>query len=384
MTQSLLNLSPPPTVSEQPSQAMQPTGQPVGLDEFADSQPFATRFFTNALDQTSGSHLVSTYLLLGQPLDEMGQFAMRLAQIINCQNRPNSTTACGQCQPCSWIAKNRHPDVITLTNTSYLWEFDKDKGLIEKTSTTNQNISVKQVAAVQQAIGSTSPQFIRVVIVAGGQVVHQTDSETVSKTDPETAPETEAPNTAATTPTATPRFIAPACIAQRMKADQRFELVSLNHKILRDEAANKFLKTLEEPPANVLFFLLCDDTQKVIDTIRSRCQTIPFRTPADNQTPSYPPQLAACLQTMVLPDPNQLWLDQTAAILHQLQEAGLGLEEGLDWAMHWAWQAIVDCADDRAMVWRLGDRLRKLADVRSMLRQRVRPEACLDELILSA
>ena len=37
---------------------------------------------------------------------------------------------------------------------------------------------------------------------------------------------------------------------------------------------NKFLKTLEEPPQNVVFLLNCKNLSKVLDTIKSRCEVI--------------------------------------------------------------------------------------------------------------
>ena len=39
-------------------------------------------------------------------------------------------------------------------------------------------------------------------------------------------------------------------------------------------AANKFLKTLEEPPPRCLFFLLTECPEQLLPTIRSRCQTV--------------------------------------------------------------------------------------------------------------
>ena len=38
--------------------------------------------------------------------------------------------------------------------------------------------------------------------------------------------------------------------------------------------ANKILKILEEPPANTLFLLVTEEEQRLLGTIRSRCQTI--------------------------------------------------------------------------------------------------------------
>ncbi len=46
---------------------------------------------------------------------------------------------------------------------------------------------------------------------------------------------------------------------------------------MTDEAANALLKTLEEPPATMRLFLVTDQPQALLDTIRSRCQTVRFQ-----------------------------------------------------------------------------------------------------------
>ncbi len=45
---------------------------------------------------------------------------------------------------------------------------------------------------------------------------------------------------------------------------------------MRQEAANSLLKTLEEPPADNLLILTADSSTAMLQTIISRCQTIPF------------------------------------------------------------------------------------------------------------
>ena len=47
--------------------------------------------------------------------------------------------------------------------------------------------------------------------------------------------------------------------------------------LLGTAAANAFLKTLEEPPENVLIILLARTREAVLPTILSRCQVVPFR-----------------------------------------------------------------------------------------------------------
>ena len=42
------------------------------------------------------------------------------------------------------------------------------------------------------------------------------------------------------------------------------------------EAANAFLKTLEEPPDHVHFILVTDRPERVLPTIASRCQPVAF------------------------------------------------------------------------------------------------------------
>ncbi len=50
--------------------------------------------------------------------------------------------------------------------------------------------------------------------------------------------------------------------------------------MLTKEAANALLKTLEEPPAHVIFILATTDPEKLPATIVSRCQKIVFQTPS--------------------------------------------------------------------------------------------------------
>jgi DNA polymerase-3 subunit delta' len=48
-------------------------------------------------------------------------------------------------------------------------------------------------------------------------------------------------------------------------------------------AANSLLKTLEEAPSYLLFLLICSRVDALPETVRSRCQTVAFHTPAFSQ-----------------------------------------------------------------------------------------------------
>lgn len=56
--------------------------------------------------------------------------------------------------------------------------------------------------------------------------------------------------------------------------------------LLRQEAANALLKTLEEPPEQNLLILTADTSQVVLPTILSRCQVVPFYALTTEETSS--------------------------------------------------------------------------------------------------
>jgi DNA polymerase-3 subunit delta' len=53
------------------------------------------------------------------------------------------------------------------------------------------------------------------------------------------------------------------------------------------ESANKFLKSLEEPPSYVVFLLVTDRLERVLPTIVSRCQVVEFRPLSDTEVSAY-------------------------------------------------------------------------------------------------
>lgn len=60
-----------------------------------------------------------------------------------------------------------------------------------------------------------------------------------------------------------------------IKAEFKFIVLDETH-MLTTASQNALLKTLEEPPKHVKFFLCTTEINKVLPTIRSRCQIVPF------------------------------------------------------------------------------------------------------------
>lgn len=76
--------------------------------------------------------------------------------------------------------------------------------------------------------------------------------------------------------------------------------------MLSKAAFNAFLKLMEEPPASVIFILATTDTQKIIDTVRSRCFQLYFK-PVD-ETPLLSHLISVCKAEQIQADEQALSL----------------------------------------------------------------------------
>ena len=72
------------------------------------------------------------------------------------------------------------------------------------------------------------------------------------------------------------RDIAADTVLAPIQADRKIYILD-RVDLLGVQAANAFLKTLEEPPSDVVLILLGRTRESVLPTILSRCQVVPFR-----------------------------------------------------------------------------------------------------------
>lgn len=102
---------------------------------------------------------------------------------------------------------------------------------------------------------------------------------------------------------------------------------------LNDQAANKMLKTLEEPPEYAHLILLTSRPGKVLPTIASRCQQVRFAVPTDAQvaarleTRGVAPELAAACGRLALGDVDRalrLALGDGPALRHGAERLARG------------------------------------------------------------
>jgi len=68
-------------------------------------------------------------------------------------------------------------------------------------------------------------------------------------------------------------YLTTAALVSPLELPYKFYILK-NSDSMQDAAANKLLKTLEEPPPSIKIFVLCSDERIVLPTIRSRCAII--------------------------------------------------------------------------------------------------------------
>jgi DNA polymerase-3 subunit delta' len=186
----------------------------------------------NRVQQLRG-HWPHALLLHGQAGIGKLRFAQHLAQGLLCESVQPNGEPCGACAACNWFVQGNHPDYRIVVPEALAAEAgvaasddkaDKaeraDADDTKKTRAPSREIRIEQVRALLDFCGVGSHR-------GGARVV----------------------------------VLAPA-------------------EALNVAAANALLKTLEEPPAGVVFLLVSARIDRLLPTIVSRCRQWPMTTPA--------------------------------------------------------------------------------------------------------
>ncbi|HEY9185087.1 MAG TPA: DNA polymerase III subunit delta' [Salegentibacter sp.] len=99
------------------------------------------------------------------------------------------------------------------------------------------------------------------------------------------------------------------------------------------EAANKLLKLIEEPPNRTLFILIAEEEEQIIQTIRSRCQTLHFPPLPEAEISEFLIKKENCKQEEALKIAHQANGSYTKA-LHLFQK-NAGDEQFETWFINW-------------------------------------------------
>lgn len=221
-------------------------------------------FFDAAI---SSGRLAHAYVLQGHDTAELYDTALYVAQVLNCDA---AEKPCGQCASCRWTLQNAHPAILTISRLTYLVS---DKG---------EDLSPEEMA---KALKKSQPKQIkaeqmqRLIGQLGLSAPHK---RVVIFTDLEELPAT----------TVADAYSRPPAEWANLPGNEekRLRLKPLQRWLFNNASANRFLKTLEEPPPNTLFFFLTDHSENLLETIVSRCQVVPF--PKTEQTVAPAPYAA--------------------------------------------------------------------------------------------
>ena len=192
----------------------------------------------NAIELVS---LPNAVLIHGQSGIGKFQFSIELAKALLCEDHSNQAKPCNHCEACHWFSSGNHPDFIALvpeTHRKLLPHGDLD-------------------------VDTDSPKKAKKNLDDGdGDSGDKKEKKNISIEETRSA-------------------IEGLSIGSHRGGNRVILIYPL--EMLRSDAANTLLKSLEEPPSNTIFILLADRLDRVLPTIRSRCRLIAAPRP-DRQT----------------------------------------------------------------------------------------------------
>lgn len=192
------------------------------MNYFSEStiQPRVKDFFTHSLQSKRLAH---AYIFYGAEGRGKEAFALEMAKALNCTATENKP--CNVCPACTKINHFSHPDIKFIFPLSKQLTPERQAELIKEKAqnpyasieiTGHKTISIEAIRTLKnEAKYASFESGKRVFIIYGAEYFSR-------------------------------------------------------------EAANSFLKLLEEPPDNLYIFLIADDIGSLLDTIRSRCQPVYF------------------------------------------------------------------------------------------------------------
>lgn len=162
--------------------------------------------------------------------------ALAYAQYVSCLNKQNGDS-CGQCSSCKKYAKLIHPDlhfVFPVVKTPKFKEPVSDNFLSEWRNLLSQN-----------AYFNMEDWFDFIGVENAQGLIYSHESEEIIR----------------------------KLNLKSFEAEYKVMIIWMPEK-MHASCSNKLLKMIEEPPVKTLFLLVTENEEKIITTIRSRCQLI--------------------------------------------------------------------------------------------------------------
>jgi DNA polymerase-3 subunit delta' len=187
--------------------------------------------------------------------------ARAFAESLLCENLQASQAACGNCPACGWMAQGNHPDFRLIRPDALSGEEESVKEDGGRKKKPSEQITIAQIRALDDFLHvGTHRHGWRVVLLYPAEAMNR-------------------------------------------------------------NTANSLLKSLEEPVPDTLFLLVSSEPERLLPTIRSRCQPFPIPRPEESRTRAW---LAAAGITEA-----DRWLSLAGGAPLLAAELGAGNERGL-------------------------------------------------------
>lgn len=197
------------------------------------------------LNAVANDHVAHAQLFVGKPGSANLAMALAFTRYLNCENR-QETDGCGECPSCSKINKWAHPDITFVYPTA-------------STPQIKESLSVNFLELWRSFLAESPYRIVQDWAIHSGA-----ENKQLSISVEES------------------RNLIKNISLKAFESRYKVIIIWLP-ETMNPSAANSLLKVLEEPPSNTMFFLVADNTDKMLVTILSRCQAVKIRSFHDEE-----------------------------------------------------------------------------------------------------
>ena len=307
------------------------------FEEMREKYNFLAEYFTKLLENEKFD-IPNSIIFYGSDILAQYYISMLIAKNKNCTGEKNS--AC-DCHNCLWIKNNEHPEIMTISKIDSKPDNDDSKTVI----------SVKQTDNIKDRL-IVSSDYHRFFIFC--------DVEDKIYGEKEKQRIKEFENWGISFP---------------KTAKNGWYPKGLTPKCFSDVVANSLLKSIEEPPSNVTFIFLTENTENIISTIVSRSQA--FYVPGFEKAENYNAEIAEIMKRY----PNFKENEQLT-ISDKLLEISekIGFQAVTDSLQAYLTELLKNNFNNKILSKKIKDDIEKLHDISNMLKSSIKEQTAADEI----
>ena len=195
------------------------------------------------LQMVAGGRLPHAMMLCGPSGSGKMALALAFASYLLCENRGDGGDSCGRCRQCAMVAKWEHPDLHFTFPTIKLPSMSPEHKPVSDDFMRQwrQMLSEGPYFSMNRWMEMMGAENQQAIITAG-------ESDGLTR----------------------------KLSLKSSQGGYKVSVIWLPER-MNQECANKMLKLIEEPPSRTVFIMVCEEPDKLLDTIRSRTQRIDVR-----------------------------------------------------------------------------------------------------------